>query len=162
MRNLSHLLFSFLLITQISCSDKDEDLAIIDVDLNGNIKAFLDGTEWTSGPNTSAALNPETMKVHIEGFDANEGIVRSHISIIVNSTTTGTFDAQSAKGIFYDVQTKKTYISNNNCNVDILSLNIEEGSIDGRFSFSGIELNSGEIKEVMSGEFSNVNLTLSE
>lgn len=151
----------FVSLFIISCGDSEETEEI-SVDLNGNMKAFINTNEWISGPNTSASVNYLTNQIHIEGFDANDGIVRSHITIKVNATAAGTYDAQTATGIFYDVQSKSAYISENNCSVDILEMDLQTGSISGRFSFNGIDPTTAEQREIMSGEFNNINLKITE
>jgi hypothetical protein len=158
MRLLTFIFISFILFSCGSSEETEE----ISVDLNGNMIAFINANEWVSGPNTSASVNYLTNQIHVEGFDANDGIIRSHITLKVNTTEAGTFDAQTATGIFYDVQTKSAYISENNCNVDILEMDLQSGSISGRFSFNGIDPSTGQQREILSGEFNNVNLTITE
>lgn len=134
----------------------------ITVDLNGNMTASINGTAWESGPNNSASVNFQTNKIHIEGFQNVDGIIRNHIKIIVEETSTGTFNSQVAKGVYYDVQNKKTYISENDCSVNITELNNEARFISGSFSFNAIDLNSGESIEALKGEFNKVNLSTVE
>jgi hypothetical protein len=162
MTKMRLILIAIIPLLILSCTNESENADQISVDLNGSMTAIMNTMEWTSGPNTSASVNFLTEQIHIEGFNADDGIVRSHITLIVDATSVGTFDFQSAKGVYYDVQSKKTYISENNCNVDITELNIKDAFISGKFSFNGIDLNSGEVREVMSGEFSKINLSTQE
>ncbi len=134
----------------------------ITVDLNGNMMADLNGSEWSSGSDNSATINYLSNEIHIEGYQTSDGIIRNHISLIVKETTEGTFNSQIAKGSYYDVQSKSTYVSSNNCNVDILNLDLDARLISGTFSFNAVPLDSGDNIEVLNGEFNNVNLRIVE
>ncbi len=144
-----------------ACSEPDFADPIT-VDLNGNMTANLNGADWTSESENSASVNYLSNEIHIEGYQKVDGIIRNHISLIVKETSTGTFNSQTAKGVFYDVQNKKTYISENDCSVDIMELDIAGKFASGRFSFNAIDLNSGESIQVINGEFNKVNLSTVE
>lgn len=156
------LIFIFIsLLIVASC--KGPDLADpITVDLNGDMFADLDGSLWSSGSENSATINYLNNEIHVEGYLSSDGIIRNHISIIVKETTEGTFNSQIAKGTYYDVQSKSTFISSNSCNVDILNLDLDAKLISGTFSFNALPLDSGESIEVLNGEFNNVNLRIVE
>lgn len=151
-----------LVFLLISCNSSDQSADEISVDLNGSMTAIVNGVDWVSGPNNSASINYNEGKVHIEGFEAEDGIIRSHITLIVDEINAGTYDAQSSRAIYYDVRTKNSFVSEDTCNVDITELDQVNNSVSGAFNFSGKNLETGEIREFLSGEFTKVNLTITE
>jgi hypothetical protein len=157
-------IYSFIVISIIllSCGGSNETPEQIIVNLNGTMVALTNGNAWTSGPKNSAKINFVERSIHIEGIDAEDGIQRSHITLIVDEVIKGTYDSKTSRATYYDVRTNSTYISQDSCNIDIIDLDLEGEYISGEFSFIAKNLETGEVKEFKSGEFQQVNLIVTD
>lgn len=155
------ILFSAVLLS-CSTTGSEPNLEEISVDLNGNVLAFVNEAEWNSGPNNSARINYNENRIMIEGFLEEDGIIRSHITLIIDNVEQDGYVAPEATGIYYEVASNNTFISNNDCTVDITKLDLVNNAISGRFSFTGINVETKVTRLINSGEFTDVNLSITE
>jgi hypothetical protein len=151
-----------ILVLASACRDTSPADDPLFVDLNGSMKVFFNAQEWNAEAQTSANINYRDDQIHIEGFRTEGDVIVSHVTIKVNGTTVGAYDNQTARCIYYDVRSKRTFASQSTCTVDINEIDVANTFISGTFTFTGINQGTSDQIEFLSGEFKKVNLTFTE